>query len=87
MEKKISFGSHKIGKNEPVFIIAEIGATHDGDLNQALSLIEVAKKTGAQAVKLQTVSPDYSYCAGTLSHDVFQELSLNMVGLTSSAKG
>jgi N,N'-diacetyllegionaminate synthase len=74
----IKFLNHNIGKNEPVFIIAEIGATHDGDINQALSLIEIAKKSGAQAVKLQTVTPDYSYCSGTLSHDVFQELSLNI---------
>ena len=74
----INFLDHKIGKNEPVFIIAEIGATHNGDINQAISLIEVAKKSGAQAVKLQTVTPDYSYCTGTLSHDVFQELSLNI---------
>ena len=29
-------------------------------------------------MKLQTVMPDYSYCSGTLSHDVFQELSLNI---------
>ena len=74
----INFLDHKIGKNEPVFIIAEIGATHNGDINQAISLIEVAKKSGAQAVKLQTVTPDYSYCTGTLSHDVFQELSLTI---------
>ena len=74
----IQFLNHNIVKNEPVFIIAEIGATHNGDLNQALKLIETAKKSGAQAVKLQTVMPDYSYCSGTLSHDVFQELSLNI---------
>ena len=74
----IKFLNHNIGKKEKVFVIAEIGATHDGDLNQALKLIETAKKSGAQAVKLQTVTPDYSYCSGTLSHDVFQELSLNV---------
>ena len=75
--RNIKFLNHKIGKNEPVFIIAEIGATHNGDVNQALSLIKTAKKVGAQAVKLQTVTPDYSYCEGTLSHDVFQDLSLS----------
>lgn len=74
----IKFLNHNIGKKEKVFIIAEIGATHNGDLNQALKLIETAKKSGAQAVKLQTVTPDYSYCSGTLSHDVFKKLSLNI---------
>jgi len=76
--QNIKFENYNIGSNQPVFIIAEIGATHGGDLNQALSLIETAKKVGAQAVKLQTVTPDYSYCHGTLSHDVFQELSLSI---------
>ena len=75
--QNIKFENYNIGANQPVFIIAEIGATHGGDLNQALSLIEIAKNVGAQAVKLQTVAPDYSYCDGTLSHDVFQELSLS----------
>ena len=75
--QNIKFENYNIGANQPVFIIAEIGATHGGDLNQALSLIETAKNVGAQAVKLQTVTPDYSYCDGTLSHDVFQELSLS----------
>ena len=76
--QNIEFENYNIGSNQPVFIIAEIGATHGGDLNQSLSLIETAKKVGAQAVKLQTVTPDYSYCYGTLSHDVFQELSLSI---------
>ena len=76
--KNIKFSENLIGKNQPIFIIAEIGATHNGDLDQALLLIEAAKKSGAQAVKLQTVNPDYSYCEGTLSHEVFKDLSLNI---------
>ena len=31
--RNIKFLNHNIGKNEPVFIIAEIGATHNGDVN------------------------------------------------------
>ena len=67
-----------IGKNQDIFIIAEIGATHDGNLEQALKLIKVAKDCGANAVKLQTVNPEYSYCEGTLSYEVFQKLSLTI---------
>ena len=62
----------------PVFIIAEIGATHDGNFEQALKLIKAAKNSGAHAVKLQTVVPEYSYCEGTLSFEVFNKLSLNI---------
>lgn len=42
-----------IGKDK-VFIIAEAGVNHNGDLNLALKLIESAKKTGADAIKFQT---------------------------------
>ncbi len=44
-------------KHEP-YVIAEVSANHNGCLNTALSLIEVAKNSGASAVKLQTYHPD-----------------------------
>ena len=43
-----------IGETNPVFIIAEVGINHNGDINQAKSLIKSAKKVGANAVKLQS---------------------------------
>ena len=42
--------------HSPCFIIAEIGVNHDGSLARALDLIEVAKRTGADAVKFQSFS-------------------------------
>ena len=69
-------GKYSIGANEPVFVIAEIGATHGGDGERALQMIQVAADCGAQAVKLQTVDPDFSYRKGTLSHEIFNELKL-----------
>lgn len=44
-------------EHEP-YVIAEVSANHNGCLNTALSLIEVAKSSGASAVKLQTYHPD-----------------------------
>lgn len=44
-------------EHEP-YVIAEVSANHNGCLNTALSLIEVAKNSGASAVKLQTYHPD-----------------------------
>ena len=38
-------------------IVAEISANHNGELSQAITLINKAKKAGAQAVKLQTYTP------------------------------
>lgn len=56
--KEIRINNRKIGKNHPVYIIAEISANHNQDLNKALKIIESAHKSGADAVKLQTYTPD-----------------------------
>ena len=73
----MSIGERRIGAGQPVFVIAEIGATHAGDVELALKLIDAAAGAGADAVKLQTVNPDFSYAKGTLSHDIFQTLQLS----------
>lgn len=56
MEYKINHRS--IGPGYPVYIVAEISANHHQDFDQAVKLIEAAKDTGADAVKLQTYTPD-----------------------------
>ncbi len=43
-----------IGGSSPVFIIAEAGVNHNGEINLAKKLIDAAKKSGADAVKFQT---------------------------------
>lgn len=54
----ISIGIKKIGGDNPVFIIAEAGVNHNGKLSFAKRLIDVAAKSGADAVKFQTFNPD-----------------------------
>ncbi len=46
-------GAHQIGQNEPVYYIADIAANHDGSLDRAYKLIELAKEAGAHAAKFQ----------------------------------
>lgn len=58
MEKQISIGNKVIGKNCPVFIIAEMSANHLLDFERAVKIIEQAKMCGVDAVKLQTYTPD-----------------------------
>ena len=48
----------KIGRSEPPYVIAELSANHNGNLETALKIIGEAKKAGAAAVKLQTYRPD-----------------------------
>lgn len=48
----------KIGKNQPVFIIAELSANHLGDFDLAVKTMKAMKESGADAVKMQTYTPD-----------------------------
>lgn len=50
--------SHEIGNNSKVFIIAELSANHNGDLSTAIETIKAAKRSGANAIKLQTYTAD-----------------------------
>ena len=44
--------------NKPCFIIAELSANHQGDINVAIETIRAAKRSGADAVKIQTYTAD-----------------------------
>ena len=48
-----NIGKHLIGSKAPLYFIADIAANHDGDINRAYKLIELAKESGAHAAKFQ----------------------------------
>lgn len=50
--------SHKIGAGFPCFIIAEAGVNHNGNIDLAYELVDVAVRAGADAVKFQTFKAD-----------------------------
>ncbi len=50
----IRFGDWSIGEGSPIFIVAEIGINHNGDMGIAERLLLEAREAGADAVKLQT---------------------------------
>ena len=52
MNKSIKLGS-KIIDNNSLYFIADIGANHNGSLEQAIKLIHLAKESGADAAKFQ----------------------------------
>jgi len=51
-------GRHSIGSDSPVYIIAEMSANHGQDYVEAVKIIHAIKETGADAVKIQTYTPD-----------------------------
>lgn len=55
---QFAIGNRLIGDLHPVYFIAEIGANHEGSLDRAKKLIELAKKAGAECAKFQHYKAD-----------------------------
>lgn len=54
-------GDRSVGPDEPTFVIAEAGSNHNGELDLAKQLIDVAANAGADAVKFQTFRSEDMY--------------------------
>lgn len=54
----VVIAGRKIGPGHPPYIVAEISSNHGGSFARAISLINAAYKAGANAVKLQTYTPE-----------------------------
>lgn len=58
MDKRIRIGKRYVGEGEKTFVVAEVSANHLQDYGRAESIIKAAAQAGADAVKLQTYTPD-----------------------------
>ena len=54
----IRIGNREIGPGRPMYVIAEMSANHNQDYDRAVRIVHAAKDAGADAVKLQTFTPD-----------------------------
>ena len=63
----VMIGNKKVGDGKPCFIIAEIGINHNGDINIAKKLIDLAAFAGCDAVKFQKRTIDVVYSAEELA--------------------
>jgi N-acetylneuraminate synthase len=58
MTREIQIGEKMVGDGHPVYIIAEAGINHNGDIENAKKLIDAAKHAGVDAVKFQKRTPE-----------------------------
>jgi len=65
----VNIGNRKVGPSEPVFVIAEIGINHNGDIEIAKQLIQEAAQAGCDAVKFQKRTVDVVYSADELARE------------------
>lgn len=67
--KPVRIGNRTVGPDEPCFIIAEIGINHNGDMNIAKKLIDIAVESGCDAVKFQKRTIDVVYTKEELARE------------------
>jgi N-acetylneuraminate synthase/N,N'-diacetyllegionaminate synthase len=81
--RKIRIGDKIVGHDEPCFIIAEAGSNHNGSLEQAKNLIDVAAEAQANAVKFQIYkaeslyskhTPEFSYLKGQNVYELIKQI-------------
>lgn len=56
--KNIIINDQMIGPNHKPYVIVEMSANHNGSIENAFKIIEMAKRAGADAIKMQTYTPD-----------------------------
>jgi N,N'-diacetyllegionaminate synthase len=88
---KIFLKNREISNKKPVFIIAEAGVNHNNKLSLAFKMIDIAKKSGADAIKFQTfradaiqlknaIKPNYQNKIKNLNYyDIIKSLETNFI--------
>jgi len=75
--KTFKVDNFTIGKPRTVFLVAEIGINHNGKFDLCKKMIVAAARSGANAIKLQTIDPQESYLKNTPSYKEFLNKNIN----------
>ena len=73
----IEIAGRSVGPDYSPLVIAEIGINHEGNLDNCKRMILEAYKSGADAVKLQTIDPDENYAKNTKFYKIFKKAFFN----------
>lgn len=65
MAASIEIAGRRVGRDFEPFVICELSGNHNGSLDRAMAMIDAAAATGADAIKIQTYTPDTI----TIDHD------------------
>ena len=75
--KEVRIGNNLVGKDNPTYVIAEVGINHNGDVSLAKEMISAAWESGADAVKIQTfITKEFLHPSHpSFIHDIEAEIS------------
>lgn len=68
--------AQRIRESLRTFLIAEIGSNHDGDMDQALRLMDIAAEAGSDAVKFQSFLADHLVPRNDPNYDMLKKLEM-----------
>ncbi|MBN1054446.1 polysaccharide biosynthesis protein [Clostridium botulinum] len=74
----IRVGKYNIGDKKPCFIIAEAGSNHNGDINQAKKLVDIAVEAGVDAVKFQTFTGDKLFSKAHPANEIVKKYEFKL---------
>ena len=75
--KKFKISNLDLTQDSKALIIAEIGINHEGNFEKCLKMINKAKLSGADLVKLQFADVDTDYDKNTSSYKLFKKSSIS----------